>query len=156
MPANGRWDLIRRLKVNAWNNCILTYFMFLCYFTRLCVVDLILVHYVCTMTKIAKEFLSLAHCIKKSGPLCNRATWTAYLFINIVQKHQNNIYSIMSIICLFSFHMNISVHATFLSSLAPVLSHQPRIPHCRWLKCWRSENSCYHYFLADIMVICPT
>jgi hypothetical protein len=43
------------------------------------------------MIKIAKEFLSLAHCVQKSGTLWNRVTWTAYLFINIVQKHQNNI-----------------------------------------------------------------
>jgi len=52
--------------------------------------------------------------------------------------------------------MNISVRATFLSSLAPVLSHQPRVAHGRWLQFWCSENSGYHYFTADMIVICPT
>ena len=61
----------------------------------------------------------------------------------------------MSTTCLFSFHMNISVRATFLSSLAPVLSHQPRIAHGRWLQCRVSENSSYRYFTADMMVIFP-
>jgi hypothetical protein len=37
--------------------------------------------------------------------------------------------------------MNISVRATFLSSLATVLSHQPRIAHGGWLQRWRSDNS---------------
>jgi hypothetical protein len=98
----------------------------------------------CTMIKIAKEFLSLAHYVQKSCTLWKRVIWRAYLFINIVQKLQNSLYQVMSITCLFSIHMNISVRATFLSSLAPVSTADRSWSVVTMVPLWKFQLSLFY------------